>query len=240
MTVRRGLRRNLRRPIRRSLTGRAGLEPDPEIHFNKDSFVGNPVTTFINVGTGGPSLDLTAVLGTAANLTTTTLNGVPSVNFGVGVNIKTENTTVLSGIGTEYLVIKMVDPTASVQLITGESGGQTHRTQQASSNLLWEQGGLVKSQIDHGTGTMLVVSRWAGNATSNFQIFEDGKAPIIETGDAGNQNFNAMSLFGRFDGALQGEGIFGEYAYFVNVIHTDSEVQFVKDIVLPRFGIVTI
>ena len=171
--------------------------------------------------------DLDVVLGTAANLTPSTLNGVPCVHAAGGVGIET---TVAPALITTPMTMFLVSKTDA---ITGAT--QVHSSARSldtaaptfyvngAGNLVFSAGTIV-STGSASTSAKLLTARHNGDASSSIQ--QSGFASV--TGDVGAENYDYGTLFSNpTDASFTLTGSIGRHIIFDRAL-TDLEVALMQ------------
>lgn len=236
MSISSGISRNISGKIAASITGRASLD-DPLTLYNQTSIIIDtiPIGTR-NIGTGGPSGDVTDIIGTAGNLSLGSINGLDTIVFGGDVIITAPGAILVSGKRTSYTVLRINTLGIIQYLVTNTTGAPTNRIRMtAANNLNFEAGGSAAVAGQPDTNIMVIVGQWNGDATSRFRFFctTSGDTGLV---DVGANAFSSAAIGGRFDGNITAQMDFCVHGDFP-VEHTEEEIQFVLNILVTDWNI---
>ena len=197
------------------------------VRFNETSIVGaTPVTQWTNIGTGGSGFDLDTVVGTAANLTTSVVNGLTSIKIGALVRLNTTVGVNISNPTTEFLVARF-DATANSNFLTEGNTINRHAMFDDVNNWAMFQG----ITIFFGTSdTALHVWTAQFNADATSKLTVSGEGSI--TGNAGTQTFDFARFFGG--GGLTDQ-TFCEYVLYDKALNA-TEIARIQSFLTSKWG----
>lgn len=176
-----------------------------ELWFNENGITGaSPVTAWANSGTQSGE-DLDTVGGTAASLTTRTINGVTAVDFGGDVDIEMSSLTSLTSPYTGICAFVWDTDTGLTQLWDGTTGSRPQLYIAGNDSITLQASSVLTGDDSVSTGQTYVVP---------FQII-DGTGDSVgvnlqtrTTGGAGDKTLSSFKVGGsdadgdRLDGAI--------------------------------------
>lgn len=177
-------------PVLDALT--AGL-----VWTNENSITGDPVTAINNLADGGPDYSYTVVGGTAAALTTTTINGLSSVQGDGTVWIESAAGKTISGPNTQYVVVKSADLTLTHHITDARSDAAARQVFY-TANSVWRafQQAIISVVGALDTNVHILTAHFNGDETSSLKV--SGVGTIV--GNMGVWDYDHGTLFGAYNG----------------------------------------
>jgi len=192
---------------------------DPAYWYKEEGIVGSaPVTEWTNSGSAGSAGDFDVVVGTGANLTTSTLNGHTGVSSSGSAGLETTSGI---DIGEPFVVFTVFKPSnSSPSAITviwhnrSDSGNIVSIATEDGNNDEWYMwaGTYLRSAQTYDINARLFTSEFRGDATSKFTISDLGNV----TGDAGSNNWDLGTILTNYDNSISIEGALFELVVFTS------------------------
>jgi hypothetical protein len=193
------------------------------------------VTRWNNSGSGGSAYDLATVIGTAANLTPSTLNGVPCVHAAGGVGIETlAGGVTINQPMTMFLVAKIdaVGGASASRFVDAESDTSISVGIFEQNSLFYANAGANQSVGPSDTDPHLHTIRHNGDASSSYTVSGIGAI----TGNIGAENLDAMTLFASTTGGATLTGSIGRHIIFDYEL-SDADVNLIQERLSIEHGV---
>ena len=193
------------------------------------------VTEWTNSGSGGSAYDLDVPVGTLANSTTGTLNGLTTAVSSGGYGLESTAGQTISGATTEFFVGAMTaDYSASRNCVDSRSSSLARHllfTDVTTGYPAMHAGTTLSLSSAIGSGARLWTMGYNG-ANSSLEV--DGVGST--TGDAGSYNFDYGTLFSTFAGTGGWIGSIAQYIVIDRVL-TAAEILSVQNYLKAKYAI---
>jgi hypothetical protein len=207
------------------------------VDLNADGIVSSAgvVTRWNNSGSGGSAYDLATVIGTAANLTLSTLNGVPCVHAAGGVGIET---TVAPALITTPMTMFLVGKADGLGVVQVFSSGRSIPS--SAPTWYYDSGNVIRfnAGVDANIGTAdtdvhLFTARYNGDGSSKFSV--SGQSEVTTSG--GTEAYDYGSLFSNPGNAtLTLTGSIGRHIIFDYEL-SDADVKLIQERLSIEHGV---
>lgn len=183
------------------------------VHLDETSIVGSPVTEWTNGGSGGSGYDLDVVLGTAANLTRSTINGLDAVTSDGTASMETTAGQNITGKMTVFSVIKINVINGGFLMDARDSG--TARSALFDTSGKWAMNdGATLSFGTMDTNLHIWISQFNKDSTSKLTIANELSDLGSVTGNMGSTDFEFAAFFSRNSSSAISNAAFCEYVLY--------------------------
>lgn len=205
------------------------------VNLDETGHVGvNP--TWTNKGTGGSDFDFDTNVGTAANRTAITVNGLPAIRTTGGNGLRTSGQTINSPAtvfvvarydtatlsGAQFLFDARIDANARMAILAINNAPDTFRI---------FQGGSVVDTGNYTTDLLVFSGEFHGDSSTNLELSNGNSA----TGDAGPDNWDCGTLMAD---RVAGNFFIGDYCQLVvfNGLLSASKKAAVQSYLSSKWG----
>jgi len=201
------------------------------VHFDETTIVGStPVTAMTNKGSGGADYSLTVSVGTAENLTTTTINGLLTVSSDGSAALETAAGQNITSPATIFIVVGDLNANGILFVDNRSGGNRWIMSNGNSSDYAMNQGTAIKL-TGRNASFRLLTFQFNGDSTSKISASGLGST----TGDAGSLSYDFGTLFGTQSSASYN----GEIPEFIiyPVALSDSAIASNQEFLVNKWGL---
>lgn len=197
------------------------------------------VTAWNNSGTGGSDYDLDVDVGTLANSSVTTLNGINAVNSSGGYGLESTAGQTIASPVTVLAVARFSDATPSDnQVLFDSRSSSTQRmlvqtTFSNSDKFSIFQGDTVLSLSEsYDTDAHVISARFNGDSSTSLDFSSVGNV----VGDSGSDDWDYGTIFNNFSEDKPMVGYIAQFLVFDRALN-ETEIQAVQAYLASKFAL---